>query len=424
MVHYVENELAVTLPPMQIKHKLLQFRLLTGLLALCIVIGGGYIAWYKKTAPTPQITTLGPTAFGALVNTNTSGSRTPATAEKSYGLGLTNDAATAGGSKDAISSIYYGGGYSFTGSLPTLKATGKVYKTATEKTSLASLPTPQTGRLSSSDTVSLYGLSYLDDEGSLITVSSESVSILRNAKNQYGISSTEAATAKNVVPDAELVSIASTYLASKSISLSSFSGGIVDSSWKTYGLSAADMPVYIPTELLVTFQMQIEGKPVYTSYGTPYGMTVSVSLITKEVTQATIPYTTFVSSEYALETNGDVITKHATEGTNVFFAPLTATSEVLTDDQIKATPSSAPRALADPVEAYTVMTLSSEPWGSQYFIPAFAFTITDSESDYTQKVIVPLVPSLYDTGPSTIPASGAGGSSGTEPAILPEKKPY
>lgn len=144
---------------------------------------------------------------------------------------------------------------------------------------------------------------------------------------------------------------------------------------------------YYPEMVNVIYPMTIQGVPVWEEYGAPYGMTISVSMRTKQVISANIPaITSLDTSSYDLETNTERLTSIVERGGLYEWVPEQATQTVDVE-------------LEDAEQVYMFYSRWVDNKNEVLFVPALRFHIGTSSDDqpvWKSQVIIPLVKDLLD----------------------------
>jgi hypothetical protein len=209
----------------------------------------------------------------------------------------------------------------------------------------------------------------------------------------------------NIPADAELIRIASAFLAEHDIDVSTYGTPIVDNAWRReYDRTSDKNTAWVPDTLRVVYPLLVDGKTVMDIGGGPSGVSVQVSVRHKRV-----------SDVWGLSTYQFTRSKH----------PAISDRHDI-DDFLGHAGSQTPNApvvtLKDPSIGFIRVYTYDAGKNVELFVPALIFRITDVPNDvyvYQQTVAVPLAKDLFDEATSSMPMPLDGG-----PAIdIPSQDP-
>lgn len=229
--------------------------------------------------------------------------------------------------------------------------------------------------------------------------------------------------ATDVPSDAELISIANSFLADHGISRKGLGRPVVRKDYlfnqtTTTGeklMAVEDQPVdlYYPSDLTVVYPWDVNGQTVVDESGYAYGLNVIVNVVTNQVTSVSnITPLTFQSSDYALETDSEKTMAVVSRGGLYNYQPEPA--EGVSTVQIT---------LGAPESGYVLIRYQLGDGTHDYLVPALIFPIAKvpaGETLYQTAVVVPLVKELLDQ------AGGLGGELEVKPLpaeTLPSGEP-
>lgn len=117
--------------------------------------------------------------------------------------------------------------------------------------------------------------------------------------------------------DTTLISLADKFLVDYGISKSEFDKPIIDKKWLEQETFGRGDEKYIPERIDITYPLKVEGKSVYSEYGTFEGMVISIDIRFGKVASAmNIFEQKYSSSDYAVSSNMEKILKVLKRGGN------------------------------------------------------------------------------------------------------------
>jgi hypothetical protein len=120
----------------------------------------------------------------------------------------------------------------------------------------------------------------------------------------------------DVPADADLITMADSFLATHKVSLDHYGAAIVDNTWRdSYAQTADKTNFYVPEYATVIYPLLIDGQAVRDQSGNYAGLRVTINLNKKAASglSGLVPYR-YESSQYDLETSADAIVKIAENG--------------------------------------------------------------------------------------------------------------
>lgn len=195
--------------------------------------------------------------------------------------------------------------------------------------------------------------------------------------------------ASDIPGDAAVLEIAKNFLTKYDISTDGYGEPIVNDVQLAYALRMAESGAsYTPDYVSVSWPMLVDGMPVIGTDGSGYGITVTVSLRTGDVTNASIYSSSSIdASEYALETDTTKIMDVVNRGGLWSWQPTDA------QNTYRVT-------LGEPELVLTTHSNYDSTTGrsTELFVPALRFVVTQNAGDNQQSaVIVPLVREILDS---------------------------
>ncbi len=222
-------------------------------------------------------------------------------------------------------------------------------------------------------------------------------------------------TEDDMLPDEEVIQIAQDFLADHGFDRSKFGEPSITDDWRIMLSRSSDrMAFYFPEQMNVTFPLLIDGLPVYEEYGTPYGLTVSVDIRSKQVSSVYNYQTlSFEQSAYAAVTDEARVREVMAAGS--LYSWTDPNAEV-----VNAT-------LGEPTQGLVRMSHwdQSKQLSSDLYVPALVFPITDLPTDSMEtrtRVVVPLAAELLKA-PEYMPLIDATVPT-TEPAVREDAVMY
>lgn len=192
--------------------------------------------------------------------------------------------------------------------------------------------------------------------------------------------------------DDRLISAADRFLKGYRVDMSSYGTPFVDKRWETHVLleedrnSAAIIPA--PNVLTVIYPLMVDGQPAYDQSGHPFGISVSVDVLTLTVTGAhNIISTDFRKSDYIIETDVDRLIRIAERGGIYGFHYGDAQGGTVT--------------LGTPETVQVLMPQWDPETGTslELYVPALRFPLVDKPESMAygpDYVIVPMVKDILD----------------------------
>ncbi len=197
-----------------------------------------------------------------------------------------------------------------------------------------------------------------------------------------------------VLPDEELLSIASDFLNRFRIDTSGFGEPSVDNRGLVYALTQPANLRYIPEVVNVTYPLLLDGQAVYSSDGSAYGMTLMINMRTKAVGNAYMNIgEAYDRSTYELERSAETVLAYAAQGGIYHY-------EQPADATVVEIELGTPQLILMSHYNYTGSTVEN------LFVPALSFPITknsDTNPVYQTTITVPLVKSIIDEAQKSNP---------------------
>lgn len=194
------------------------------------------------------------------------------------------------------------------------------------------------------------------------------------------------------VPDnAKILAIAEAFVRERKMDVSGYGKPFVDESWKEAYARASDKDsAYVPETVSVTYPMVLAGSGVYESYGTKKGLSVSVDVRTKRVSDVSgLESAEYVGSAYANETDPKKVADAVSRGGNPF---------VFAADSMPKNAKEIEVPVGNP-EFVRVWTYATKDGKSvQYAVPALAFDALREPKDgeyFNRKIVVPLTKDFF-----------------------------
>ncbi|MFH0892510.1 MAG: hypothetical protein V1867_07065 [Candidatus Falkowbacteria bacterium] len=197
--------------------------------------------------------------------------------------------------------------------------------------------------------------------------------------------------AEDVPADQELIRIADSFLGEYGIDKSDFGPGEARNEWRTmYGAAEIKSDIWIPDTVTVVYPLKIKGQTVYEESGYTTGLNVSVNIREKRVSNMYgLKTLNFESSDYAMETDTDLIRRLAERGGNWWGPGIMDSGKTVT---VKL---GAPK-----VELISYWRYDQKSGrGEELYIPAYIFPILNKEDApnlYRDNIVVPLVREIID----------------------------
>ncbi len=322
--------------------------------------------------------------------------------------------------------------YVYEGDLPALSAQVDVYKSAKPTTKL-----PLAGvlgsfnlgmiNLNSFGGMNVQSINFMQDTpfGYQIYVDLQNAQVSLNAQwDQWpmGKCTDDACFAReqvkigDVLTDARLIEIASSFLSQHGIDLSHYGPAVADQQWRAdYERQADKSMAYIPDTQRVVFPLVIDGQTVYDQGGLPYGLSVGVNVKHEKVSDVYgMGDRTYKKSSYAGVTDANAIKKFL-ENVDNYGYPM----PFLREDGSRVEAQTATVTLGDPTISYVTYYDYTTGANSELLAPALVFPVKSIAGDntyfYRQNVVVPLAQQMFneqnlsrpmpiEDGPAIMPA--------------------
>ncbi len=292
--------------------------------------------------------------------------------------------------------------YVYNGALPELTKTVAVYKRNSVGKSLPLSALGSSLGIGSIDVASFAGLrietinfSQQKPFGYVLTVNLKDVSVSLDAQWDQWPQSTcqteacfqsERLKLSDIPPDAQLITIAHTFVKDHGIDVSHYGKPTVDTQWKReYDLAPNKTDAWIPDQIRVFYPLVIDGHTVSDQSGTPYGIAVSVHVKTRKVMNVYgIMSRDYAKSEYEGVSDTKDITEYLSKLDSYPWMPEGDQKDVKT----------ATVTLGEPVFGYTVYQRFENSVYEELLVPSLSFPVKDIQGGdayfFRRTVIVPL----------------------------------
>jgi hypothetical protein len=198
---------------------------------------------------------------------------------------------------------------------------------------------------------------------------------------------------KDVPADAELISIADAFIKQFGIKLTNYGKPMVMAANRyAVELRLANPDMYIPDVFSVVYPLAIKELPVYDQGSNPIGITVNVSLRTKQAVSVTgLSTQNYEASLYSVESNiATLLDKYQAQ--NNYYPQDVQVDTVIIN-------------LGTPRLVFTMVYSYSNNQQQYLLVPAYVFPVQSKPTDYSwfsDSIVIPLVSGLDGSGPIQI----------------------
>jgi len=198
-------------------------------------------------------------------------------------------------------------------------------------------------------------------------------------------------TINEMISDDEILRIADEFLKNYGIDKSSYYEPKIMNEWRVWydqAVSSGSAP-YVPESVQVMYPLMVEGEPVYDQGGSPYGMSVNVSIRHKKVSGVwNLRVNTYQKSSYgAVKDKEDILNAIKSYG-NYYYNNDSSGSAVVLE-------LSEPEKIMAVFYNYNQETMESQ----ELLVPALKFTVLNPPQEgyyYQKEIIIPLAKELLD----------------------------
>ncbi|MFA6604291.1 MAG: hypothetical protein WCT10_05690 [Patescibacteria group bacterium] len=219
---------------------------------------------------------------------------------------------------------------------------------------------------------------------------------------------------EDIPADEELIRIAAEFAGRLGISTDAYAAPKVDSSWRRWYAQAENKADYwFPEQVSVNYPLLVNGKKVYYNDGREAGLSISIDVRARRVTNVSPIYSQrYLSSAYAGETDPARILEVAAQGGIMPYYGGGEEAKVIDVS------------LAEPESAYYWHWSYQNGRSESLLVPALVFPVPSASEDsslYLEKVVVPLAKEILDqagqnAGPMPYLLKGGTATTTAEPA--------